>query len=628
VEGENPKDKIDELQKELYERDFKSTLPSARQHFSEHPVEVNNEWQHPTYDNTGVPAKPPRIVAGSFFKKILIFSLIFFLVSAGLLVYMFYNGWNIISSNNVDITFLGPVTIAAGSELDFDVLVNNQNRSAIENATLYIDYPDGTKEVSDITKDLLHEKDVIGEVVSKSSARRTARSVLFGELNSQQEIRVKLEYGLKNANATYTKEKSYNVTISSTPLTITVEHPHDLISGDAVELTASVTSNSSTPLTNLLLKVDYPFGFSFTSADPAPSFDNDYWLIPSLNPGQTLSFTLRGTLLGEQNDERVFHYSIGSQNPENDKLIATRYFSQPESIFIQRPPVALAMTLDNSAAASVTTIQGTMIRGSIDVVNNLPVTVVDTSIHLVFSGPLYDRSSIQASNGFFQSSLNAIVWDKNTDSQLASLAPGEKVSLMFSFSTLSPTAGQFKNGTMTLNGTVNAHRSDDPDTAHLLSTSLSRTIQTQTSIGIIPQIVYSTGPFRNRGPIPPKVDTKTTYTVIMSAVNSLNDVRAGEVHATLPPYVTWNSDKNEVVWRVGDLAAGTGFSKTSRQVAFQIEFLPSLSQAHNSQTLVSDISLNAVDSFTNTSLLVKAKDLTTRLFADPQFNGNEANVVP
>ncbi|MCC2631104.1 MAG: protein of unknown function with transrane region, partial [Candidatus Paceibacter sp.] len=519
----------------MYERDFKSSLPPTRQHFSEHTdVEVDSSWHH-----EGDPTDPqasqraPRIVAGSFFRKILTISFIFFFISAGLLLYMFFGGWNIISASNVEVTFLGPYSISAGSELAFDVVVDNQNRSAIEKAVLYIDYPDGTKQVADITADLTHDKIDIGEVLSKATARRTARSIIFGELNTKRSINVTLEYGLKNSNATYRKEKVYDVTISSTPLTVEISKPQQLVSGESVNIIATVTSNSSEPLTNVLLRVDYPFGFAFTNASPVPNFENNTWLIPTLGPGEKLEYSIQGTLQGEQGDERVFKVSIGTQDKNNEKIIGVRYLAQTESIFIQKMPLAISVALNSSSTPIYTTQQGDSIFGTINITNNLPVQINDAKIEVLFSGQLFNPSSVQASPGYYQSLSNSILWDKSMVNSLASLDPGETVLVTFSFATLPPSVLAVRNGKMSFKATVSGSQSTDSATS-IISYSQAKTIQTQTSIGVVPQITYSTGPFRNRGPMPPKVDTPTTYTVTLSATNSSNDIRAGEIRAQLP----------------------------------------------------------------------------------------------
>ncbi len=641
-DSKKPTNRITDLQKGLYGRDFKTKLPPTQQRFSPHEgPDVEKIWHH-----ADRPADAPfapqvtKVVAGTFFRRILIIASIFFVVSAGLLVYMFYGGWNVISAENVDISFLGPVTISAGDKLAFNAVISNQNRSAIENVTLFIDYPDGTKDAEVITTDLLHDKQNIGEVLSKSSKSYTAKSILFGELNSQKSIKVAVTYGLKNSNATYRKEKTYDVSISSTPLSVSVAYPQQAVSGDQVDSTVTVTSNSSVPLTNVLLQADYPFGFSFGSAEPQPTYDSNFWLIPTLNPGEKKDFTIHGTLQGEQGDERVFRYTVGAQDANNNKAIAVKYLSQSESVFIQKTPLAVSVVLNESTKPVYVTSLGDSILTNINVTNNMSTRVTNAVVQAVFSGQLFNPASVSVGQGFFQSVNNTVTWDKVSNPQLASLDPGQTVTLALSFGTLPPGASSFKNGSMQVKATVTGDDTSQSSVSHTLSYSQTKTVETHSAIALVPQIVYSTGPFKNKGPIPPKVDVPTTYTVILSATDTSNDVGSGEADAFLPAYVhwlgvtspssealTWNPDKNEVVWRVGDMPAGTGFGKPARQVSFQIQFLPSLQQVGSSISLVNNLTMTATDSFTGNALSSSPPDLTTRLSADPKFSGDEQFVT-
>ncbi len=211
MEDKNPLDpqkdahNIDDLEQNMYSREFKTEV-SPRSSLSPEKVEVETEWKHesPVVPVTVLEDQP---VAGSLVKKIFIISAIFFALSASIAAFIFYGGLNIISPNKVDISFVGPVSIAAGDELGFDIIIHNQNRTPLLNAQLYIDYPDGTKEAANLSQDLLHSKDVIGDVAANTDTKRSIRAVLFGRERSDKEIKVTLEYGVKNSNGYLKKKK-------------------------------------------------------------------------------------------------------------------------------------------------------------------------------------------------------------------------------------------------------------------------------------------------------------------------------------------------------------------------------------------------------------------------------------
>jgi len=631
--------KIEELKKDLYAREFPSSAEPSRSHLSPDLVDVNTKWQPPT-PPPFVPPPPPKVTSGSFFRKILTFSLIFFLFSAAIAVFIFIRGFNIVSGDRVAIAFLGPTAIGASEELTFDIVIENKNQIALESAELFIDFPDGTKQVTDITQDLLHQKESVITIPAQTDIRRTVRAILFGEQNAKKEIVVALEYGIKNSNGRFRKEQTYSVTINSAPLTLTVPHPQEVISNQEVEFEAIVTSNSTKPLSSLLVDIDYPFGFSFKSADPQPTYANSVWLIPNLAPGEQKKIKVRGKIEGEEGDERVFRLSVGTQSVKDEKVIATKYIGATESMMVKKSPLAVVVYIDTTTTKEYVTTLGSVITGRVEITNNLPQRLLNGKIQVKFSGAIFEPQSPKTEQGFYRSTDKTIVWDRTNLNQLTELSPGETVSAGFTFSTIAPTAGAIKNGTMQFTAIGSGERITESQMRETINVSVDRIIKTRTSIGIVPRIVYSIGPFRNTGPIPPQAEAKTTYTVVWTLTNSANDVVGAEVRARLPNYVTWlnqvsptnekitwNPDQNEVVWRVGDIPAGTGIHKPAREAAFQIEFAPSTSQLGSQPLLVGNIIMKGTDGFTNAELSTSPQQLDTTLSTDPRFTTRDGIVT-
>ena len=153
--------------------------------------------------------------------------------------------------------------------------------------------------------------------------------------------------------------------------------------------------------------------------------------------------------------------------------------------------------------------------------------------------------------------------------------------------------------------------------------------------------VYFVGPFVNMGPLPPKVEEETSYTIIWSIVNTSNTIANAEVRGTLPVYVKWarqvsplnenviyNPNTNEVIWSAGDIPAGVGISRPPKEVAFQVILSPSLSQVEQEPRLVTNIYFTAVDTFTNEQLREEKGSVSTNLPTDPKATGEMATVIP
>ncbi len=233
------------------------------------------------------------------------------------------------------------------------------------------------------------------------------------------------------------------------------------------------------------------------------------------------------------------------------------------------------------------------------------------------------------------------MWDKTVYPALATLNPGDSVEVNFDFASLSASQlASVKNGTVTLAISVTGLKVGDSAQNDALSSTLTRSLKIQPQIDLIPRLVYSQGPFKNTGPVPPKADTKTTYTVMWTITGSPDDVSGLTVTAVLPSYVTWlgavnpstenitwNAEQNEVVWHVDDIPPGQA-GAPAKEVDFQIAFTPSTSQKgiQPPPDVVQNMTYQATDSYTGATLSGTKTNLNTSLSTDPQFSSTSGIV--
>ncbi|MBX4198146.1 hypothetical protein KW782_02305 [Candidatus Parcubacteria bacterium] len=632
---ENSENNIDKLAQDLYARDYKNEV-SPRLELSQDAPAVERQWKHEPLPE--IPKQEQKTGSISLFKRIFIVSVIFFLASAAIALIVFYGGFNIISTNKVEMDFVGPVSIAAGEELGFEVVVKNQNTTPLLNAELFIDYPNGTKEAVDLSRDLNHSKETIGTILPRTSATRTIRSVLFGKTQDIKDIKVTLQYELQSSNGIFKKEKAYQVAIASTPLTLTIEHQPEIGSGQEITFKVDVTSNSSVSLKNLLLVAEYPFGFEFLRGDPAPTLDTTVWRILVLQPGEKKTFTFIGKAEGEEGDERFFRFNVGAGNDVNEKQIDIVYLTAAESIIIRRPPIALSTTINEYEDREVIVEPGKLIQTRLELANNMTSQLVDTKVNIVLGGQALDPTSPDVGTALYRLPTRTISLDKTNLSRLARLGPGDTIDFSFSMASLPPeTLTAIRNGTITIS--VEAVGTS-VDTGQTIRSTMSRLIKVQPQVSLSSRLVYSIGPFKNTGVVPPKAETVTTYTVMWAINQSSNAITNGEVRAILPSYVewlgatspaaeniTWNPDRNEVVWRVGDIPAGT-VGRVAKEVAFQIAFKPSFSQIRTQPAVVQNITYRATDTFTKKVITISVLPLSTLLPADPKYQTLDGLVRP
>jgi hypothetical protein len=642
MENEQRESKIDQLAKKL-NRVGEAPYEPTRHRLSKIDSGLQKDWLHEEKraGNNFMVQEEEKM---AFSKKILIASVAFFVVTAGIGSFFFFGQKNIFSPENINISISGPVSAEGGKEIGLQIVVTNENSVALDAAELVIDYPEGTKDADNLTKDLSHSREYVGVVTSGGVVNKTARSVLFGEEGSQKEIKVSIEYRAPNSNAIFVKAKSYTLAISSSPISVTVDTPSETNTGQEMVVKLKISSNSSTDIKNMLVDVVYPPGFQYKSSNVFPASKNNVWKIENLGPGKNFAIEITGILEGQNDETKTFRVSTGLESEKNPGKIATVYNSALQKILISKPFVGVALFLNGSQSAEYVVDGSKQIRGDIEWTNNTSDTINSGELSLKFIGQALDKISVSADEGgFYQSTNNTISWNKSGVSQFASIEPGASGRFSFSFSSLSLfSEGQpkLRNPAIDLEATFVGSRTMPGRTKEQVQTKVTRRVKIATSPQIAARSLYSTGPFVNSGPIPPKAENQTTYTVVWSVSNSSSDMSDTTVEATLPPYVKWlnvyapqsekmtyDPDGGKVIWNVGVLRAGTGITSSAREVSFQVAMLPSVAQINSAPSLTSDAVLQGSDDFTGIIVKSVRRAVTTILSGDPSFRDRDGIVI-
>lgn len=630
------KSKISELEKELYSKDFKEhkledTLPHKE-------IQVAHSWDTEADKASRLQEEASLLKRHRVMKKFAQFSLGIFVLALMVAGFIWYRGSNIVSGEKMFIDIMAPVAASGGEPFETKFTITNSNKVAVEVATLFIEYPVGFYSVPNSTELRRTSKD-LGMINPGQSIVETINTLLYGEENTSKNVLVTLEYRMAGSNATLKKTTSYPIKISSSPVNIKLSLPNEVRSGQEVEFTVDISSNTKDSIDVLVVDAVYPSGFTFMSASPAPTYGTSVWGILDMAPQERRIIKIRGVVEGQENEEKVIKISVGTQNPRDERLVGIVYNSAMESSVITKPFLSLGITVNNSKSQETVVALNKGVRVDISWQSNNPIKVTDVVFEIKLKGVALDKYSIYASGGgFYRSIDNTIIWNKTVSPELALVEPGAKGSISFSFSPVAlggDVSRVIKNPQIIFDVVARGGRVGESGSSSDLTTFATRNINFETDLKLVAKGLHFTGPFENIGPMPPQADKETTYTISLTARNSSNSVSMASAKTTLPLYITWmgkvfpegedltyNEATSEVTWNIGRIPAGG-----TRDAAFQVSFIPSLSQVHQAPKLTGDVFLVGTDDFTKTEIRDQKSPITTQLFSDPGFGQNQSNVV-
>ncbi|MBI2086834.1 MAG: hypothetical protein HYT69_01540 [Candidatus Zambryskibacteria bacterium] len=632
------KSKVEGLNETLYSRtryrdpsDTRTGVESVEQ------PEVGEGWQSPKLDEV---LAEERVESGPspFMKKFFVFAVLFFIATILVAGYVFFGGTNFISSKNVDIEVVGPTLASAGELVELGVTIKNGNNSDLELANLSVSYPSGSRDPADSSKTINFSKEELGAIGAGGEAVRNIRVVLIGSTGELKEIKFSVEYKVRGSNATFYKDKVYPITIGSAPLTLTVESPEQVNSGDDFVIAISVALNSTEILKNVMLRAEYPYGYSVTSATPEAFSEDNVWALGDLAPGVEKKVEITGRLVGENQDERTMRFYVGvGDNGTVSPNFKTIVLSAQNTIAIERPSVGLSISFNGESIPVYIAPAESAIAAVVKFQNNLPEKILNPVLEVRFSGAALNKSSVLAQNGAYNASSNRISWSIVNSQRLSELSPGQEGAVSFNFSALPDTISPGAERGIEIEVVLSGMRGSGEG---LLTISEKRTIKVASQVSLSSRATHSLGPFDNTGPIPPKVGKETTYGIIWSAGNTRGNltnakivarlgtgVKWSGVHSAASENISYDETTNTVTWELGTLSSGTGFSTATREVAFQVTLTPATAQLGTAPTLVTGIGLSGFDSLLDKTVTATNPPLTTKLSSDPAFIQGDDIVV-
>ncbi|KKT24516.1 MAG: hypothetical protein UW07_C0013G0005 [Candidatus Nomurabacteria bacterium GW2011_GWF2_43_8] len=639
-DDKNKLNKLEELIGKLFSRNYE-TRTRYHDGFS-HPSQkdVLDSWKTKEKPESGREEK--FFMKTSRFKKFFIFSVGFFVLTLGYAAYFFFAGSNTVSNDNIDISIFGNNFTAGGEDLSLIIGITNKNNSPLDLVDLVVEYPKGSDADSSSNTERLRES--LGTIPAGAVRNENLRLVLFGEQGSVRPIKVSLEYRVAGSNAIFVKEKLYEVNINSAPINLSVDAPSVISPNQDITLNVKVMLNATRPATKILVKLDYPVGFAFVKSVPAPSFGNNVWDLGDLAPGAEHDISISGKMIDVfDGEEKTFKISSGSQSDTDKSAIGVVYNSIKNIVLIEKPFIEANLFVNGVYQREYAVDAKTPVNVEIRYANNLDTKVNDLEIKAKISGNAWNRKTINAQQGFYDSAEDAVVWDKNSKSQFQEINPGDSGSVSFSFSSLSlysAAGGMLTSPSIDIKVDISGKQAVEGFAVNELENSSSATIKIISDVGFSAKGLYYSGPFTNTGPIPPKAEQATTYTIVWTLSNTANSISKARINSTLPPWVTfvgtfspanenliYNSSTKEVVWDADRIPKGTGISGPARSVAFQVSFNPSLSQIGSTPTVINDAILTGHDDFANVDIRINKPGLNIRLDSDPTFPHSGGVVV-
>lgn len=618
-------DHIADLEKRLYARDPDSVPKRTFGILRPIKNKVASSWGEPNLPYDSIEKKHTK----SGFKRLFFISFLFFILALGVAVFSYVKGGAVLSSKNVEMTILGNSFASGGEKLPIQIDITNKNSTELLDTKITISFPKGSPKENEesIFRDLIE----VGTIPSGKTKTQSYEVVLYGEQGTVRNITASLEYRLAGSVTSFVKETVFPVTISSSPIALSVDAPSSIVSNQPFNINIRTVFTGDSLLDDAVVYLEYPNGYILDSSDPVVTNGASTWALGDMIKGTEKVISIRGRLLGEEQDEKAFHVYVGSKAGPDDPRIGVSYNSALHIVSIQEPFLSGSISVADKDTETIAIPTGSNINGKISFKNNSPLTITNPTFTLFIDGDI-DVASIDAKNAFYDEINKSIVWNSSTGLN-PTIFSGETGSLDFGFA---PKSSREIKLALSLSGVL-------PE-RDFLESSISnidqKILRFASRLQFASASLYSIGPIKNTGPFPPKVGQETSYTILWTIKPSENPLSSVSASATLPAGVMWtgsvypsgelisyNPDTKVVSWNIGSMQKATS-SAISKSAAFQVKVRPQKTDIGNSVDLLGITTINATDTVANSPISTTRPSVSTYLSTDPAYSVGKEKVLP
>jgi hypothetical protein len=525
-----------------------------------------------------------------------------------------YFVWSFVKSGGITFAFLGPDEAKSGEIKEFHFILNNNSRVSLQEVEAEINLPEGVIAVDNPDQKTISYS--LGEMAPHGSEDKIIKLLITGEPKTIKNIEAILRYRPRTLSSVFEKKEIKTVLISGSSFRLEIVTLNQVFSEQIFPLEINWENLSSYTFDNVEIRAEWPSGFIFQESNPeifSESSEYNRWTLGELSPASHGKIIVKGFTTGQPGETKRTILHLGMVK---DNVFLPLAKTEGYTTLIRNP--LLISSLVNSEIIHNADL-GETLNFVVDYQNNYSATLRNLTVKVVFSGDVFDFSTLRAPNGAFSSRLKTLTWEGTKVPQLYALNPGERGNLLFSIKLKKdwPMASQAqKNIVLETHTTMESSNIPEQlEVSELPRAAALNTIKLNSDSKVVISSYFrdASSQIANTGRLPLKAGEPTDFTIHWKIINNFNALKNITVKTTLPLWVEftgqiagdygqnpphYDSAIREVSWTIPSVSAGSGVLTKASEAVFQIKVTPSSSHVNQEIDLLGNTIFTAIDAFT------------------------------
>ena len=585
-------------------------------------TEIGGEWRGGVNDS-------PR---SRYLVYLTLLTFLFFLMTVAAAYLVQYAGIDrTVSTDKIGIVVQGPAVVDGGSVASLTLRVANRNPVPIQEATLTVVYPEGSYRKGDDITRLYREEFILGTVAVGEAVNRFITPLLYGKTGERKEIRYSLEYRVEGSAEPVIVRNSYDILLRNSPVLLSQPKHTSPVAGKDISFTLTMRSNTAETIPAVCLEAVYPSGFTPKRYSQRPTITTPsgaLWKMTAVSSRRDRVVNIEGGMHGEERDEQSFTArAIAAPTGACDEGVTVA--EESVILVVAKSFLGMDVTLNRSDSETIVASSGDRVNAEVVWVNQDTDRIQDLVITAHLTGPGLDESSISSTRGYFDEATRRLIWDQRQMRSFSSVRSGDGGSFSFSFRVL-PDRVEFSAPEKYIRVSISAEADRVKTNARERVNDVAvAQVNVRSNLRLLSDTLYATGMIPNTGPIPPKVGERTSYILkyfVKNSGNAMADftmripfgrdaVFTGAVSGLYQG--EWRYDKNLHTIEVTLPSIAPSGPQSSRSIELQVAVEPRSRDVGEEIVLAKEAGYSARDSYTNELFEGSARQLTTKVTAEP-----------
>ncbi len=555
-------------------------------------------------------------------KAILVGSGVLFLIVlvALILVVIMFFGSGYFDESRVSIGINLPEEVRSGNSTEIIVNYTNNNRASLDDAVLIFEHGQyfTLEDESDVQRvDSQTLQIPLGSISGKGDGSVRVVGIYTGPRDEIENVSARLNYRVTSRKGKFSLGAAKVTKIVQSALNVDILAGQEIVQGDLVDLRIIYRNTSASNISDVVVDLGYPEGFSLVDASPGTYQQVDevlQWNIGSVPANTQDELRVRGSIDAAVNAIQGFTANIRVENSSGSNV-----FSDDEHVYrVVQTPLEISQRIVGNEDGVVVAGDNLEYEITFTNVGDIPLRSITMEAHIEAGELLENTTGDVSSNGYYNPNTQTVQWKAVGVSQLETLNPGEGGKLNYSIDVkdrIPFTSAEDQN--MLITSRVQAQSLDFPDDIRDNKNAVSNTLTAKLETKPLFELVAS----HRSGPKVLTVGEATKAGVSLRAGSVNNAMKNVLVEGFLaqgvsllePPSggnFSFDVNSNRFTWDIGNIAAGVGVVNDLLMQDLLLEITPKDKSDASNKKLMHSIYFIGEDEFTGREVTLRKSDVT------------------